>query len=336
MVAAMTFTFLHQRLGNQLPESHRGAVVAIGNFDGIHLGHQAVLGKAVEIAAAEKRPVIALTFEPHPRTLFKPGSPVFRLTPEPDKARVLQAFGLDGVTVLDFTRETAATSASDFVSAILLDALGAHHVVTGFNFHFGKGREGSPEFLREAGQRLGFGVTTVEALNAGEEPVSSSRIRRLLGEGEVVKAAGLLDYRWQLSGPVEKGAQLGRSLGFPTANIVPPAECRLAHGVYAVRLRRADGSLHGGVASFGRRPTFDNGPAWFETFVFDFNDDLYGEAITVSLFERLRGEEKYDSVDALVEQMKRDEAAARQVLRKAQPLSPLDHKLTFDTGKADA
>lgn len=328
----MNRPFLHHRLDTALPESHRGAVVAIGNFDGIHLGHQAVLQQAMAIAEHQERPVVALTFEPHPRTLFKPQSPVFRLTPENDKARVLKASGIDGMAVLDFTHETANTSAAKFVETILLDQLGAHHVVTGFNFHFGKGREGSPEFLRQSGERLGFGVTTVAALEEGDEPVSSSRIRRLLGSGDVNSAGEMLNYRWQLSGTVEKGAQLGRNLGFPTANIVPPAECRLAHGVYAVRLRRADGSLHDGVASFGRRPTFDNGAAWFESFVFDFDDDLYGEAVTTSLFARLRGEEKFDDADALIAQMKKDAWQARQVLADASPLSPMDTRLSFAEG----
>jgi len=324
-------SFLHHRLSEPLPESALGGVIAIGNFDGVHRGHQAVLNTAMEIAKKNNAPCYALSFEPHPRTLFKPESPVFRLTPEALKARVMQAAGLDGLLVMDFTRDLAGTEAIDFVKTHMLGAAGASHIVSGYDFHFGKGRAGSPEFLKECGKELGFGVTIVELQsNGGEEPFSSSIIRRRLGDGDVETAAEQLGYRWIVAGEVVKGAQLGRTLGYPTANIVPPESCHLAHGIYAVRLRRADGSLHDGVASFGRRPTFDDGAPVLETFVFDFDDDLYGEDIEISLFDYLRGEEKFDSADALVEQMDRDSEAAKQLLAKAQPLSPVDRSLCFD------
>ena len=209
----------------------------------------------------------------------------------------------------------------------------ASHLVTGCNFHFGKARAGSPEFLREIGERDGFGVTTVEAKEDDGDPISSSRIRRQLGAGDVAAAADLLGYRWRVGGVVAKGAQLGRTLGYPTANLALADNCRLAHGVYAVRLRRSDGSLHEGVGSFGRRPTFDNGAPLLETFVFDFSGDLYGERVEISLFKRLRGEEKFDSAEALVEQMDRDSEAARKALAAATPLSDLDRHLSFE-GKA--
>ena len=323
--------FLHHRLSEPLSDSARGGVIAIGNFDGVHRGHQAVLNTAMEIAGDKSAPCLALSFEPHPRTLFKPDSPVFRLTPEHLKARVMEAAGLDGLLVMDFTRDLAGTEAIDFVKDHMLGAAGASHVVSGYDFHFGKGRAGSPDFLKECGEELGFGVTIVELQsNGGEEPFSSSIIRRLLGGGDVETAAKQLGYRWIVSGEVVKGAQLGRTLGYPTANIVPPESCHLAHGIYAVRLRRADGSLHDGVASYGRRPTFDDGAPVLETFVFDFDGDLYGENVEVSLFNYLRGEEKFDSAEALVEQMDRDSEAAKAILAVAKPLSDIDRTLCFD------
>jgi riboflavin kinase/FMN adenylyltransferase len=330
----MVAAFLRHDLTSPVPEEVRGAVLAIGNFDGVHLGHRTVLDEAMALGRAQGVPTFALTFEPHPRTLFKPESPVFRLTPQPVKARVLEMAGLDGVLVLPFTRELAATSAQGFVDTYLAEATGASHVVTGFNFMFGAQRQGTPEFLASAGDVANFGVTVVDAhLEDDGEAISSSRIRRLLGAGDVSRASDLLGWRWCVSGKVAPGAKLGRTLGYPTANIALPASAHLAHGVYAVRLRRANGSLHDGVASFGRRPTFDNGAPLLETFVFDFDHDLYGEEIEVALFERLRGEEKFDSADALVRQMDRDSEAARTVLAQAKPLSDLDRALTFTAGR---
>ncbi|MEO0545575.1 MAG: bifunctional riboflavin kinase/FAD synthetase [Pseudomonadota bacterium] len=327
--------FVVRVLDGPLSEAIRGGVLAIGNFDGVHSGHQAVISQALEIARQQKKPCYVLSFEPHPRAFFQPDVPVFRLTPPADKARVLAAFGVDGLLTLPFNADLAATSAEDFIAHFLLEWAGASHVVTGFNFYFGKKRTGTPQVLAEAGEELGFGVTTVGAFAAQNpetqenEPVSSSRIREALQNAHTQKAADLLGYRWTVSGIVVKGAQLGRTLGYPTANIKLPEGMTLAHGIYAVRLRRADGTLHNGVASFGRRPTFDNGAPLLETFVFDFSEDLYGEMITISLFEFLRGEEKFDGSEALVEQMDRDSDAARDVLRTAKPLSVLDDRLNF-------
>ncbi|MEL7273920.1 MAG: bifunctional riboflavin kinase/FAD synthetase [Pseudomonadota bacterium] len=326
--------FVEHDLAAPLPEVLRGAVLAIGNFDGVHRGHQHVLARAMKEAERLKTRCFALSFEPHPRTLFKPHSPVFRLTPPPMKGQVLEAFGCHGLLTLAFTKELAGTQAEEFVTRYLVDNAGAAHVISGFNFHFGKAREGSPAFLKEAGARHGFGVTIVDAHHhAGEEePVSSSRIRRCLGAGDTGGAADLLGYRWAVCGEVVKGQQIGRTLGYPTANLVLPPSCKLAHGIYAVRFRRADGTLYDGVASYGRRPTFDNGAAWLETFVFDFEGDLYGETVTVSLFDYLRGEEKFESAEALVEQMDRDSEAARSVLTAAKPLSSLDEAMSFADG----
>ncbi len=340
--------FYHHSLDRAVVDDHRGAVIAIGNFDGMHRGHQVVVEKALAISRQQGCKCFALSFEPHPRTLFRPQSPVFRLTDEIMKAHVLEAFGVDGLLTLEFTRELASTSAEDFVQSILLDLAQASHVVSGFNFHFGKDRAGSPQYLLQAGQEFGFGVTVVEAKssggggegdNSGEvevpaEPISSSRIRRLLGDGNVRAAAGLLGYHWLVSGPVIQGAQLGRTLNYPTANMSLAENCHLAHGIYAVRLRRPDGRLYDGVASYGRRPTFDNGPALLETFIFDFDEDIYGETISVTLMDYLRSEEKFESVDALVAQMDKDTEQAKHILAAARSISKLDSRLNFDTAKA--
>lgn len=309
----------------------RGGVVAIGNFDGVHRGHQAVLARALDEARALGAPALVLTFEPHPRTVFRPDEPLFVLTPPPMKARLLGALGFDAVVVQAFSRDFAALSAEDFVTEILEARLGIRHVVTGFDFHFGRNREGGPAFLAEAGARHGFGVTRVEAFcDEGTEVVSSSRIRALLAEGNVAEAAGLLGYRHTVEAGIVGGQKLGRTLGFPTANMALPASCALRHGIYAVRLRRADGTLHDGVASFGRRPTVDeDGAPLLETFIFDFSGDLYGETCQVSFFGFLRPELKFDGLDPLVERMRRDEAEARALLAGVKPLSALDATIAF-------
>jgi riboflavin kinase/FMN adenylyltransferase len=315
----------------RLPAGLRGGVVAIGNFDGVHRGHQAVLGRALAEAKATERAAVALTFEPHPRSVIRPDIPLFRLTPAPMKASILDRLGFDAVVEMPFTRAFAEQSAEEFVTRILDGGLGVSHVVTGVDFHFGKDRQGGPAYLMEAGERHGFGVTLVDAFrDEGAEIVSSSRIRALLTDGDIAEAAGLLGYRFTVEATVSKGRQLGRTLGYPTANMALPADMDLAHGIYAVKFRRADGTLHDGVASFGRRPTVEeDGAALLETFLFDFTGDLYGETSRVSFFSFLRGEEKFDGLDPLVAQMHRDEEEARAVLGKAVPLSPLDRAVAF-------
>ena len=316
---------------DRVPADCRGGIVAIGNFDGVHRGHRAVLGRALEKAAADGLPATVLTFEPHPRVLFRPDVPLYRITPAPMRARLLDLMGFRAVVEQPFTRDFAAHDAEAFVEEVLVRGLGTSHVVTGFDFHFGRNRQGGPAFLMEAGGRHGFGVTLVDAFrDEGAHVVSSSRIRDLLADGQVAEAAGLLGYRYTVEAEVTRGKQLGRQLGFPTANMALPDTTALRHGIYAVRLRRADGSLHDGVASFGRRPTVDDeGAPLLETFVFDFEDSLYGETCSVSFFGFLRGEEKFDGLDALVTQMKRDEAEARALLSALWPLSEIDAAVTF-------
>ena len=306
------------RGSSSLPVSVSGGVVAIGNFDGVHRGHLAVVSNALDLARPDSRPTIALTFEPHPRTFFRPDHPVFRLTPESQKTALLIESGFDAVVIEAFDADFAAVTAEAFVHRILRQHLRASHVVAGHDFHFGKGRAGTPQFLQQEAAHAGIGVTLVEPHRDEDgEIISSSRIRRCLGDGDIARANALLGRHWSVSGTVIHGKKLGRTLGYPTANLLLPAENHLAHGIYAVQLRRADGSLHDGVASYGRRPTFDNGEALLETFVFDFADDLYGEEISVIFHGFLRGEEKFDSVEALVEQMDRDSANARSVLSKS-------------------
>lgn len=328
----MTHTTFQRLSGTDvLPPHLRNCVVAIGNFDGVHRGHQAVLDRALELAHAEGLPAVVLTFEPHPRSFFRPDQPVDRLTDAPEKAEILRHMGFDAVVEQPFTAEFSVQSADDFVQHILLEKLHASRVVTGYDFHFGKGRQGTPDFLQAAGKDAGFSVTLVDAFaDEGGNLVSSTRIRTLLSEGDVAGAAGLLGYRYRVRGIVASGKKLGRTLGFPTANMALCAESSLKHGIYAVKFRRQDGSLHDGVASFGRRPTVDDdGAPLLETFLFDFSGDLYGETACVSFFAYLRGEVKFDGLDALVEQMKRDEQEARALLAGAKPLSELDRIVSF-------
>ncbi|MFD1745860.1 bifunctional riboflavin kinase/FAD synthetase [Rhizobium helianthi] len=314
-----------------LPETLKGGVIAIGNFDGVHRGHRSVLEKALEVAKARGVPALVLTFEPHPRTLFKPDQPVYRLTPAPLKARLLEAMGFDAVLEYPFDQEFSKRSAEGFVQAVLVDWLAASAVVTGFDFHFGRGREGGPAFLMEAGRRHGFDVSLVDAYrDENAEVISSSRIRDCLAQGDVVQAAGLLGYRYTVEAEVVHGEKLGRQLGYPTANMRIAAEAGLKPGIYAVRFRRQNGEIFDGVASYGRRPTVtDNGAPLLETFVFGFSGSLYGEIAAVSFFGYLRPELKFDGLDPLVAQMKRDEEEARALLSGVTPLSEVDQTIAF-------
>lgn len=316
---------------SELPDELRGGVVAIGNFDGVHRGHQAVLERALERAFELKVPALVLTFEPHPRVVFRPDVPVARITPAPMRAKLIGLIGFDAVVEQQFDRTFANQTAEEFIDAVLLRCLGISHAVTGFDFHFGRKREGGPAYLMQAGSRLGFGVTLVDAFrDEGADIVSSSAIRGLLAAGDVAQVAGLLGYRYTVEAEIIHGKKLGRTLGYPTANMALPDETPLRHGIYAVRLRRPNGDMHDGVASFGRRPTVaDDGAALLETFVFDFSADIYGEVCAVSFFGFLRGEEKFDGLDALMVQMRRDEEEARALLSGVTPLSVLDSKVAF-------
>lgn len=314
-----------------LPQELKGGVVAIGNFDGVHRGHRSVLDRALAIAQERGVPALVLTFEPHPRTVFRPENPVFRITPAPIKSMVMEAEGFQCVIDYPFDKDFSQRSAEDFVKSVLVDWLGACAVVTGEDFHFGKGREGNPQFLKNAGERHGFHVELVSPfVDEGAEVISSSRIRDFLSQGDVVGAAGLLGYRYLVEAEVIDGQKLGRTIGIPTANMRLAPETALKAGVYAVRFRRPNGDLHDGVASFGYRPTVtDNGDARLETYIFDFSGNLYGELCRVSFFGYLRGEEKFDGLEPMLEQIKRDIEEARALLSGVTPLGPLDAKLSF-------
>ena len=323
--------FHRNEMRGELPATLKGGVIAIGNFDGVHRGHQGVLSRALEIAAEQDIPSLVLTFEPHPRTVFRPDTPVFRLTPAPLKAKLLEKLGFNAVLEYPFDRSFSSRSPEEFIQSILLDWIGAKEVVTGFDFHFGKDREGGPAFLLASGGKHGFGVTLVDAFRDEDAHViSSSRIRDLIAEGDVAQAAGLLGYRYTVEAQVIHGRKLGRTLGFPTANMALPPEVRLKAGIYAVRFRRADGTLHDGVASFGYRPTVtDNGAPLLETMLFDFAGDLYGETCSVSFFGFLRPELKFDGLEPLIEQMNRDTQEARALLSGVRPLGSLDAAIAF-------
>ncbi len=293
-----------------------GCVVAIGNFDGVHRGHRTVIAAALARARALGRPAAALTFDPHPRTFFRPDLPLFRLSGERDKLRLLAATGLDGAVILRFDAALAATAAQDFIERILVGRLAIAGAAIGFDFHFGKDRQGSPAYLAGQGERLGFAVDIVPPLEDEGRPVSSGAVREALTAGEVVEAAELLGAPWFVSGPVIHGEKRGRDLGFPTANVRLDPSCGLKHGIYAVRVA-VDGRLMDGVASFGRRPMFDNGAPLLEVFLFDFSGDLYGKTMDIAFIGWIRGEEKFASIELLQRQMDDDAAQAKAVLARA-------------------
>jgi riboflavin kinase / FMN adenylyltransferase len=298
----------------------RGAVVAMGNFDGVHLGHRAVIEAALQMGRAHGRPAMAVTFEPHPRSFFSPNSPQFRLTDEAGKLRLLAGTGLAGAVVMTFDKKRAGTTAQDFIHHELIERLGVSGIAVGYDFHFGKGRVGSPSLLVSEAPRLGIEVDVQAHVDIAERPVSSSAIRMALAEGQIEEATAMLGGPWFISGEVIHGEKRGRDLGYPTANIRLDKHCGLKHGIYAVRVGLGGGKdqvLRDGVASFGRRPTFDNGAPLLEIFLFDFKGELYGTTLDVAFIAFIRDELKFDSIAALVRQMDDDSAHARKHLAAA-------------------
>jgi len=298
----------------------RGAVVAMGNFDGVHLGHRAVIAAALQMARNHGRPALAVTFEPHPRRFFSPNTPQFRLTDETAKLRLLAGAGLEGAVVMTFDKTRAETTAQDFIHHELIGRLGVSGIAVGYDFHFGKGRVGSPSLLVSEAPRLGIEVDVQPHVDIAERPVSSSAIRMALAEGQIEDATLMLGGPWFITGEVIHGEKRGRDLGYPTANIRLDKNCGLKHGIYAVRVGRGQGKdqlRFDGVASFGRRPTFDNGAPLLEIFLFDFNGDLYGTVLDVGFIGFIRDELKFDSVDALIAQMDKDSSRARAMLAAA-------------------
>ena len=297
-----------------MPESLRGSVLALGNFDGFHLGHQAVVSRAVARGHHERRPVIVATFDPHPVRFFKPDLPPFRLTSLDQRELLFAHAGADAMLVFDFNADLASTSADDFVSELLAQRIGAAGVVTGTDFTFGRGRGGNAEVLRDLGEQVEIVAETVAPVMLEGEPVSSSRIRHALSAGDPGTATHLLSRPFAVEGVVERGDARGRDLGYPTANMRMGEYQRPAYGIYAVRVRLDDGSEHGGVASLGVRPTFEPEVELLEAHLFDFDGDLYGRTIEVSLHHFIRPEAKFSEINGLMERMREDEAQARRLL----------------------
>jgi riboflavin kinase / FMN adenylyltransferase len=298
----------------EVPQHLKGASLAIGTFDGLHRGHQAVLGAAMR--AAQGGPMGVMVFEPYPRMFFQPRRPFFRLMSLSRKLELLPAFGCGFTAVIPFNHEVAQLSAPDFVRVILAEAFAIKHASVGYNFFFGKGRGGNPGVLAEEGRKHGFGVTVVEAQGNAGEIYSSTRVRELLAEGDVAAAAEMLGQYWRVSGKVESGAGRGQGLGFPTANIRLQEGITLKHGIYAV-YAYVDGKKLEGAAYLGTRPTFDAGLPLLETFLFDFDENLYGKTIEIEFIAFVREDAKFRSSETLAAQMAADVAEARDILARA-------------------
>ena len=301
-------------LDQPMPEAFRAAIVALGNFDGFHLGHQAVVGRAVARGHHERRPVIVATFDPHPVRLFKPDVPPFKLTSLDKRQRLFAHAGADAMLVFGFDRDLAATSAEDFVRQLLGERIGAAGVITGDDFTFGRGRAGNVETLGRLGAGVGIVAEAVAPVLLDGERISSGRIREALAAGDPGTATRLLSRPFAVEGQVERGDGRGRELGYPTANLRLGDYQRPAYGIYAIRVRLDDGREFAGVGSLGIRPTFEPPVELLEANLFDVDEDLYGRTIEVALHAFIRAEEKFDSLAALAARMKEDEAEARRLL----------------------
>ena len=297
-------------LAGGIPDNLRGAILALGNFDGFHLGHQAVVGRAIQRGFHERRPVIVATFDPHPVRFFRPDAPPFRLTTLDQRQALFAHAGADAMLVFEFDKALCVTSAEDFVSDVLASQIGAAGVVTGDDFTFGRGRKGNVETLRALGERNGILAEAVAPVTLGETRISSGRIREALEAGDTATATRLMSRDFAIEGVVQRG----RELGYPTANLALSDYQRPRYGIYAVRATLPDGSEHPGVASIGVRPTFSPPSELLETHLFDYAGDLYGQRIEVALHAFIRDEKKFDDVDALVAHMREDEARARHLL----------------------
>ena len=308
------------RTWSEVPPPLRGGVIALGNFDGLHRGHQAVIAQAVEIAHRRGKAAAVMTFEPHPRMFFRPDQEPFLLSPFRMKARLIEALGADYLYVQTFDRQFSQRPAENFVSEILVEGLGLSHLVVGEDYVFGHQRKGNVALLQELAPRHGFELSAVgELALAGGPRYSSTATRDYLKEGLPAAAARLLGRYWEIEGRVEQGRQLGRTLGFPTANIAYRDYLHPKKGVYAIRAgvdKGAETLWHSGVANFGNRPTFDNTDVLLEVHLFNFNEDLYAKHLRVALIDYLRPEQKFDGLDALKAQIAKDAMAARDLLSR--------------------
>ncbi|MDX2142195.1 MAG: bifunctional riboflavin kinase/FAD synthetase [Rhodospirillaceae bacterium] len=310
------------RYYGEVPAALKGGVIALGNFDGLHLGHQAVIGEAVRLARSKSAPAAVMTFEPHPRLFFKPDQEPFRLSPFRIKARLIEAMGVDYLYVQTFDREFSQRPAENFIAEILVGGLGISHVVVGFDYVFGRGRGGNVALLHEMARKHNFGVTAVperrDDANGTHVRYSSSNIRTYLKDGQCRAAAQLLGRYWEIEGRVEHGDQRGRFMGFPTANIPHRDYLHPKRGVYAVRAgidRGGETVWHDAVANFGYRPTFDKKDVLLEVHVFDFNEDLYQKHLRVALIDYIRPEMKFDGLEAIKAQIGKDCETARGLLK---------------------
>ncbi|WP_284123798.1 bifunctional riboflavin kinase/FAD synthetase [Parerythrobacter aestuarii] len=299
---------------NPVPEPLRGAIIALGNFDGFHRGHQAVAGEAIEWAHREGRPSIIATFDPHPVRFFRPDTPPFRLTTLEQRQELYLAAGATAMLVFHFDKELASTSAEDFIADILIDRFGAHGVVTGGDFTYGQGAKGNVDLLAGFGAERGLRSRVVGVVEE-DGVVSSSRIREALRQGDPETATRLLTRPFAIRGVVEHGDKRGRTIGYPTANLTIESYLRPRYGIYAVTGRiLATGAVLKGAANIGVRPQFEPPKELLEPYFFDFSGDLYGQEIEVAFHHFLRPEARFDSLDALTEQMERDCAKARELL----------------------
>lgn len=298
-----------------LPERARGCVVAIGNFDGVHKGHQTLLARARDMAREQGCGFAVLTFEPHPRKLFRPDEPPFRITPSALKLERLERCGADFVVQLDFNWDFASQSAEKFISDILIEGLAAKHIVVGNDFHFGQLRKGTPQTIRDAG----LNITVIEKVcDDGDSALSSSRIRQELRHGNIEAANKILGWDWEIRGEVVKGDQRGRELGYPTANMSLGDCVHPAYGIYAVLAQiEGEDKWHAGAANIGIRPMFEVPIAQAETFIFDFNREIYGQTLRVKPVQKLRGEAKFNSLEELTDQMEKDCAEAKDILNQS-------------------
>jgi len=315
------------RTWSEVPAALKGGVIALGNFDGLHLGHQAVIGRALGHARAKNVAAAVMTFEPHPRMFFKPDQEPFCLSPFRMKARVIEALDVDYLYIQTFDKEFSQRSPEKFVSEILVGGLGISHIVVGYDYVFGYQRKGNVTVLRELAAQYGFGVTAVEKLADGEERFSSTAVRDLLRDGKPRDAARILGRYWEIEGRVVAGDRRGRQLGFPTANLPYRDYLHPKKGVYAIRAGVDQGGAtvwHDGVANFGSRPTFDKTDVLLEAHLFDTDQDLYGKHLRVALIDFIREERKFDGLQALKAQIAADSAAARRLLSaEAFPQTPV-------------
>ncbi len=305
---------VHETCRN-IPEADKGAVIAIGNFDGVHRGHRALLDKAAEIAAAKGTRLGVLTFEPHPRALFQPDSPPSRITPQALKRDQLAGSGVDILFSLPFDWSFASQSADAFIKNVLKDGLGAIHVVVGADGRFGQLRAGGPGDIEKAGIPV---TVFAKAESADGVEFSSSRVRQLLRHGDIKAANEILGWEWELRGTVIGGDRRGRELGFPTANMAIGDALHPAYGVYAVWASiEGEDRWRPAATNIGIRPMFEVQAAQVETFIFDFSGEIYGKTLRIRPVQRLRGEAKFASLEGLIGQMEKDCEQAREILKKS-------------------